>query len=270
MPDIEADVTEDALLDGRVRLLQPRRGHRAGSDAVLVAAAVEVLDHETVVDLGAGSGAVGLMIGVRTQASIVFVERDPGLALMCRRNIDRNGLQGRAHVLEADILATPSERRQSGLLSGSAEVVVTNPPFLEAGRSRSSPDRGRAAAHELPEGGIERWIGVCADLLRPKGRLALIHRADRLSECLRHLERSFGEIAVRPIHPRKDHPAVRIVVTAVKGSRAPLVLAPSLILHESDGRFTPEAEAVHRGEAMLHMQSGRPERRPPREEAGSC
>ena len=255
---LDADVTDDVLLDGRVRLLQLRRGHRTGSDAVLLAAAVEPLAAETVADLGAGSGAVGLMVAARADSSIVFVERDPGLVEICRRNVDRNGLQGRALVIGTDMLAPLRERRQSGLLSASVDVVVTNPPFLETGRSRTSPDALRAAAHELPEGGFERWIGVCADVLKPKGRLALIHRADRLSECLRHLERGFGGIVVKPIHPRLSEPASRIVITAVKGSRASLVLAPALVVHEADGRFTPEAEAVHRGETSLRMQNGHP------------
>ena len=258
MLEAAAEVTDDVLLNGRVRLLQLRRGHRVGSDAVLLAAAVEPLTAETVADLGAGSGAVGLMIAARADSSMIFVERDPSLAEICRRNVDRNGLRGRARVIEADILAPPRERRQNGLLAASADVVVTNPPFLETGRSRSSPDALRAAAHELPEGGIERWIGVCADLLKPKGRLALIHRADRLSDCLRHVERGFGGVVVKPIHPRLHEPASRIVIMAVKGSRAPLRVAPSLVVHEADGRFTPEAEAIHRGETALCMQNGRP------------
>jgi tRNA1(Val) A37 N6-methylase TrmN6 len=258
MPEASAAFSDDALLDGRVRLLQPCGGHRAGSDAVLLAAAVEPLATGAVVDLGAGSGAVGLMIGARTQATIVFVEKDPALVEMCRRNVDRNGLQDRARVVEADILAPARERRWNGLLAASADVVVTNPPFLEEGRSRASPDAGRARAHQLPEGGIAGWIRVCADLLKPKGRLALIHRADRLADCLRHLEPGFGAIAVKAIHPRADEPASRIVITAVKGSRAPMMLAPPLVVHEADGRFTGEAEAIHRGDALLRMRNGRP------------
>ena len=220
---------------------------------MLLAAAVEPLATGTVVDLGAGSGAVGLMIGARTQTTIVFVEKDPALAEICRRNVDRNGLQDRAQVVEADILAPASERRRHGLLAASADVVVTNPPFLVAERSRSSPDVIRASAHQLPEGGMERWIRTCADLLKPKGRLALIHRADQLFHCLRQLERGFGGIVVKPIHPRLDEPASRIIIIAVKGSRAPMRIAPPLVLHEADGSFTSEGEAIHRGETSLGM-----------------
>lgn len=253
------EVTEDCLLNGRVRLLQPRRGHRAGSDAVLLAAAVAAHDGETVIDLGAGSGAVGLMIAAASfAAEIVFVERDAALVELCQRNIAQNGLQARARVVETDILVPARERYKSGLIAGGADIVATNPPFLEAGRSRPSPDPGRAAAHQLPDGGLEAWIGASADLLKPRGRLVLIHRADRLSECLRNLERGFGVIVVKAVHPRADEPAIRILVAAVKGSHAPLRMAPPLVLHGPDGRFTPEAEAIHRGEAPLQMQSGRP------------
>ena len=253
MPETLEPGTEDSLLDGRVRLLQPRRGHRAGSDAVLLAAAVESAEG-TVLDLGAGSGAVGLMIAASSPAAqVLFVERDPALVDLCRRNIELNGLEGRARVIEADILAPAGERRLRGLLPSSADVVVTNPPFLEAGRSRPSPDPGRAAAHQMPQDGLKQWIETAADLLKPGGRLVLIHRADRLADCLRSLGEGFGGITLTTVHPRANEAAIRIVITALKGSRTPLRVTPPLVLHGPDGRFTPEAEGIHRGAASLRM-----------------
>ncbi|HEX8167702.1 MAG TPA: methyltransferase [Beijerinckiaceae bacterium] len=251
-PGAAQDVTEDTLAGGRIRLRQPRRGHRAGTDAVLLAASVAPLDGEAVYDLGAGAGAVGLMIASRARAEVALVEREPWLAALCRENAALNGLEARVRVVEADLLAGAAERRGRGLLPQSADVVATNPPFLEAGRARRSPTRLRASAHELPEGGLERWIAAAADLLKAGGRLALIHRADALGACLRHLAPgAFGGVAVRPVQPRSDEPAIRILVSATKGSRAPLRLLPALVLHDATGAFTPEAEAVHRGERLL-------------------
>jgi tRNA1(Val) A37 N6-methylase TrmN6 len=250
MREAELELTEDSLLGRRIRLVQPRRSHRAGTDAVLLAACVDAKPSETAYDLGAGVGSVGLIVAKRTGASVVLVERQPQLVDLCRRNINLNGLDGRVVAVEADVLAPDAERHAAGLARESADVVATNPPFLDEAKARRSPSAWRAAAHHLPEGGLERWIAASADLLRPGGRLALIHRADRLDTALARLAPGFGEVSIRPVHPRADEPAIRILVTAVKGSRAPLRLLPALTLHEAAG-FTAEAAAIHAGERLL-------------------
>lgn len=246
MADASDEVSEDTLLDGRVRLRQLKRGHRAGTDAVLLAASAAAAPGETVADVGAGTGAVGLMIAARVpDVRLVLVERATALAALCRENLALNGLSDRGRVVEADVLGA----RAPDLPTGEAHLVVTNPPFLERGRSRRSPDAARAAAHELPEGGLALWLSACARMLRPDGRLALIHRADRIDEVLRALPRGFGGIALRFVHPRADAAATRVLVGARKGSRAPLSVAPPLVLHEN-ARFTEEAGAMHRGRAV--------------------
>jgi tRNA1(Val) A37 N6-methylase TrmN6 len=243
------EITEDWLLGGRVRLAQPAKGHRAGTDAVLLAASAPVKAGDRVLDVGAATGAVGLMIATREKrVRLAFLERDPGLADLCRRNCRENGVE--ADIVVADLLDKAS-RQTAGLFPESADVVLTNPPFLEEGQARISPDQGRAAAHALPSGGLAAWLKVCLGLLKPKGRFVLIHRADRLAECLEGVDGPLGGVALRFVHPSADRPAIRILLFGVKGSRAPLEILPPLILNGPDGRFTPQAEALHRGEADL-------------------
>jgi tRNA1(Val) A37 N6-methylase TrmN6 len=202
-----------------------------------------------VMDVGAATGAVGLMAGVREKAAhFVFVERDPDLAELCRRNCEKNAIQGQ--VVTADVLDKAS-RLAVGLQPESASLVLTNPPFLGEGQARISPDPGRAAAHAMPAGGLEAWLRACVGLLKPKGRLVLIHRADSLADCLSLMGRGMGGIALRFVHPAIDQPAIRVLVSAVKGSRGPVSVLPPVILNGPDGRFTPQAEALHRGEAFL-------------------
>ena len=242
-PDLE--VTEDRLLGGAVALLQPRRGHRAGTDAVLLAGLSPVEDGDMVADLGSATGAVGLMVAARCPAArLLLVERDPDLVALATRNIALNGASGRVRVIEADLFAPKGARREAGLEPASVDVVLSNPPFFE-GEGRPSPEPRRRSAHEMEGGGLADWIESAADLLKPKGRLALIYRADGLARCLAALERRFGSLVVTPIHPKAGEGASRILVTAVKGGRAPLRIAAGYVLHTADGAFTPDAARLH-------------------------
>ncbi|MFC7399479.1 tRNA1(Val) (adenine(37)-N6)-methyltransferase [Chelatococcus sp. GCM10030263] len=244
--------TTDSLFGGRLRLIQPRRGHRAGTDAVLLAAAAGDVGAAHVVDLGAGVGTVGLAVAQASPAARVrLVEREPALVALARDNVAANGLDGRVEVVEADVLAPAATRRAGGLLSHSADMVVTNPPFFARGRVRASPDAGRRAAHVMDEAALEAWLRTAADLAAPGGRLVMIHEAPALQAILTGLAGRFGAIALKPVYPRAGEPATRLLVGGVKGSRAPLRLLHGLVLHEPDGRFTVEAEAVHRGEASV-------------------
>jgi tRNA1(Val) A37 N6-methylase TrmN6 len=137
------------------------------------------------------------------------------------------------------------------LVGEDANCVITNPPYLDMNRDRISDDQQKNRAHVMPENGLTLWLKACSALLKPKGRLHLIHRADRLSDILNALPSNFGAIRIIPVHARENEPAIRILVTATKNSRAPFSIAPGFILHEADGRFTAQAEAIHQGEGGL-------------------
>ena len=77
------DVSEDAVLGGRLVLRQPLRGHRFGHDAILLAAAVAARAGERAVELGAGVGAAGLALARRVDGlDVTLVEIDPALAAL--------------------------------------------------------------------------------------------------------------------------------------------------------------------------------------------
>jgi tRNA1(Val) A37 N6-methylase TrmN6 len=242
------DITDDAFLGGQLAILQPARGYRAGIDAVLLAAATPVTAGETVIDAGAGVGVVGLAIARRVPGShVVLVERETVYADLAARNIERNGLVGRVRVILGDLtgIGPPED------LANGADQVVTNPPYQVAGRGRPPDDPLKASAHEMPAGSLEAWLRFCARATRPGGRLTLIHRADALGDLLTGLENRFGGLTIRPIHPRADAPAVRVLIHGVKGSRAPLSLAAPVVLHDTDGKFRPDIDAVLRAGVPL-------------------
>jgi tRNA1(Val) A37 N6-methylase TrmN6 len=247
-------LTEDGWLGGRLMLLQPKRGHRVGTDAALLVAAAGAARQGRIVDVGAGVGAVGLALGQRNSlASVDLVELDPEVAALAERNAARNGLQARTRVLRLDALNS-RERREAGLAE-SASCVVTNPPFFDAKAVRASPDEGKAQAHVMARAGanatLADWIQASLAMLAPGGRFVMIHRPEALSAILAAIGSRLGAIALLPVHPTIGASAHRLLVLGVKGSKAPLRLAPGIVLHGADGRLTAEADAIHRGERLI-------------------
>jgi tRNA1(Val) A37 N6-methylase TrmN6 len=242
----------DLLLGGRLHLHQARAGHRAGTDAVLLAAAVPRGASGLLIDAGSSSGAAGLAAALdRPGLRLLLIDREPEAIALASRNMIANGLAARGEALVADLLVAKS-RRDAGIVDGTGAVVISNPPYLDPDQGRRSPDESRARAHvfDRPDG-LDRWVRACTALCAPQGEIFFIHRADRLAELLEALKGRAGGVTVLPIHARADGDAIRVLLRAKKGSRAPLRLRPPLVLHEADGRFTRLAEALHRGEAVV-------------------
>jgi tRNA1(Val) A37 N6-methylase TrmN6 len=250
---VAADTTEDAVLGGRLVLRQPRRGHRFGHDAILLAAATGAKAGEHAVDFGAGVGAAGLALAARVPGlSVTLVEIDPALAALATDNIRRNRLDDRVRAVALDATASARAFAAAALPPGSAARVLMNPPFNDRATRNVSPDAGRRLAH-VSAAGIAPWLRSAARLLAARGSVTLIWRADGLADLLTALARGFGAATVQPVHPRPDAPAIRVLVRAVKASRAPLALLPALMLADADGRPTAEADEVLRHGATLPL-----------------
>ena len=240
----------DGWLGGKLLLRQPAHGHRAGTDAVLLAAAVAGATG-LLIDVGAGVGSVGLAVALRApQLRVALVEADPATAELARQNIALNGFSARMRVHEADVMH-PASRRAAGLADGQADIVVNNPPFYQAGQVRASPLARQAAAHVLAQGELPRWIAACLALLRPGGTFAMIHRPEALAEILAASQGRMGDIKILPLYPRAGAVAHRLLVKGRRGSRARLEIVQGLVLHEADGCFTPHGQALHQGEALV-------------------
>jgi tRNA1(Val) A37 N6-methylase TrmN6 len=244
-----SEPTADAFLGGRLWLAQPEGGHKAGLDAVMLAAAAKVSPGSRVLDAGAGCGVVGLCIAARvSDCTVTGIEIDSGLARLAHANAERNGLGRRYCVVNADLTAA-----QVQIAPNSFDVVVANPPFYAQGRATPSTDQARARAAIMPQGGLEQWARFFAGMTAASGAVTLIYPASALKDVLMALDGRFGAISVVPLFPRAGEPAHRIIVSGVKGSRAPLHLCAGLVVHGAGNTFTPEAEDILRHGAALEI-----------------
>lgn len=243
----EAGITEDGLLNGRIRLQQPARGYRAGMDAALLAAACDAKAGARVLEVGCGAGGALLAAAMRRpEARFTGLERDAAAAGLAQRNVALNGFDERVAIVEGDV--------QAGFTATGLPVfdaVMANPPFFDDPAELRAPAPEKAGAW-MADGGLEAWTGFLLKAVREGGTITVVHRADRLADILSLLSPKAGSFRIRPVHPFADEPAKRVLVRAIRTGRAPLVLLPPLVLHDrTGGKHTAEAEAVFRGEAAL-------------------
>jgi tRNA1Val (adenine37-N6)-methyltransferase len=234
-------VSEERFLNGRVIARQPERGFRAGLDAVMLAAAVP--DGATALELGAGAGTASLCLAVRLPAiAITGIELDPDLVSLANDNAAANRMQDRVRFAAANAFALPLEFKRE------YDCVLINPPFH--GEGQTSPDAGRARAM-MDDGALGDWLEAGLKRTISGGALTVILRADRLNEALAALPGT--GVTALPLWPKAGEPARRVLVQARKGSKAAFCLWPGLTLHDLSGAYTPEANAILRGEAALAL-----------------
>lgn len=246
------DVTDDAFLGGRLRLLQPRRGHRSGHDAMLLAAATAARRGDGLAEFGSGIGAAALAVAARLGGlQLTLVDIEASLVALAIENVRRNGFVANGVCL--DVASSAAAFTEAGLSPDLFDHVIMNPPFNDSVRHQPSPDRQRRLAHEARESTIAAWIHAARRVLKPSGIVTLIWRAEALDEVLAALRTGFGGIAILPVHPRQGAAASRILLRAEKGSRAPTTLLEGIALNDAEGRPTDYIRAVLEGREVLPL-----------------
>ena len=150
-----------------------------------------------------------------------------------------------------DATAPAREFAAAGLVPDSVDAVLMNPPFNDAARHRASPDPSRASAHVATPALLARWVDAARRILKSGGRLTLIWRADGIAEALAALDRGFGSLGIVPVHGDVSKPAIRVLITAEKGGRAPARLWPALMLNDEQAQPSRQAADILAGRGVL-------------------
>lgn len=240
------------MLGGRVRLLQPTEGYRAGTDPVVLAAAVSARPGQSVLELGCGAGPGLCCLGVRVPVlHLAGLELQPGYAALARQNLARNGLDG--EIWEGDLREPPAAMKAQ-----SFDHVFANPPYFEAGRRVEANEAGREIAL-AGETALEDWVACAAKRLKPRGYATFIQRAERLPDLIAAMSGHLGALELLPLLPRSGRPPRLILLRGRKDGRAPFRFHAGEVIHagdrhvERDNRYTARFEKVMSAGAALEF-----------------
>jgi len=234
------------FLGGKLSLLQPAKGYRAAIDPALLAASLRLKPGARAAEFGCGAGAALLSAATLCpETRFIGVEQDAAAADLARRNAIENRLADRVEIVTGDALAWRGD--------APVDAVFFNPPFFDDPAKLRRPAPEREAAW-INQAALADWIAAGLKRLRDGGRLTLIQRADRLGDILAAVTRKAGEARILPIHPHAGAPAKRVIVSAVKSSKAPMQILPGLVLHDGPGGpYMAHVDAILRGQARTAL-----------------
>lgn len=244
------ELTQDLFLGGALKVHQPKTGYRAGSDTVLLAAAINAQANESVLDVGCGVGVVGLcvarrVIGVR----LVGIDLQKDLVDLASQNALENGLSDRAHFFHHDI----RNKLPLEIKGGSFDWVAANPPYYNLENHDVAKGDQRATSRSLVHGDLNQWVDFCFKMTKPRGHMVFIYPAEHMEKLIGFLvQKKVGGLTLYPLWPKLGHAAKRILILARKGVSSPSKIFPGLILHDDQGNYTSEALKILKdGEKLM-------------------
>ena len=241
------EATKNGFLGNRLQIAQPKRGHRSGTDAVLLASSLTPRPRDKVLELGSGAGVATLCLAWRCpKTQITGVELDAKLVSLATQNAESNGYAERVSFICQDI-TTPFSRWS--LPAGGFAHIFANPPFYRKGTTLTPPEKSQA--HTADPTTLPLWIKRACSLVKARGYVTLIYHAQALDEVITAMSPRLGGLEIKPILPQAGKPATRVLVRGRRDVQTPLRLLPPLILHEADGKPTPTLKGIAReGKAL--------------------
>lgn len=239
-----ADETLDALFDGRIELYQSRAGYRFSLDAVLLAYFVTIKAGDRIVDLGAGNGAISLMLAfLHPSSRVTGLEIQPAMIERARRNVVLNGLAERISMRSGDVRALDTLGEP-----GSFDVAVCNPPYRSPLSGRVSPQSERRIARHEFEGGLKHFLQAANAVLTRRGRLALIYPAFRCVDVLTSMRAAGVEPKrLRMVHSSLDSEASLVLAEGVRGGKSEIAVEAPLIVYDKPRRYSARLAAMLSG-----------------------
>ncbi len=236
----------DEFLAGRLTLKQPKKGYRVTSDSVFLAAAISLRRNQRILDMGAGTGGILSCLAARmgeeaTNNILHGIEIQPELITLARENAISNGYDQFTEYFEGDIFGDVQE-----CPANYYHHVVSNPPYYEKGKISKSSHKSKSVAFGEELTDLKVWIERCVRMVRPKGYLTVIHKADRMDDILTALNIKTGSVIVYPFYSKVENDAKRVIIRAQKDGNGHLTLKSGLIVHKSDGKYTAAAEDILR------------------------
>ena len=238
------EYTNDYLLDKKVKIFQPVDGYRASTDAVFLSSLLsgeKVKKGSKILDVGSGTGSISLCLASRLkdkEVKVTGIDIQKDLVELSNFSAKENGFSEFLEYKNIDI------RSRGVIKGGEFDFVITNPPYSD--HDMPSPNYSKKLAHNHQDFDLTGWVSFCMKMLKPKGFILLINRAEAINEILLSMGNKAGNIQILPMYSKQGQDAKRVAVIAQKGAKGITKLLPPFYTHNDDGSYTQKAQSILR------------------------
>ena len=241
------DILEDERIDDLeykgLRIIQSEEGFCFGIDSILlVDFAKEIKENSTIIDLGTGTGILGIMLSKKVNPlKIVGIEIQKEVYEMAKRSISLNHLENKFEIINSDIKDIHNKLQMNIF-----DAVVTNPPYKKIGTGLTNKnDKKLVSRHEIAAS-LEDFIKISYKILKDKGSLYMVHRPDRLVDIIELLRKyKLEPKKIRFVYPKKEKEAKLLLIKAVKNAKPFLKIETPLYVYKENGKYTDDILRIY-------------------------
>lgn len=226
----------DDLVINNLKLIQHPEEFCFSLDAVLLAHFASVKQNGPAIDLGTGTGVIGLLLLARGARAVTGIEINTEMADRAGRSARLNGLADRMHIINGDL-----RQVQELLPSGGFGLVVSNPPYRPVGGGFLNPnDKVAMARHELTAS-LTDVVAAARHLVKYRGRFAMVHLPERLAEIMLAMcQAGIEPKRLQFVYPRVDKKPNMVLVEGVRGAKPGVEVLPPLLVYTADGNYSED------------------------------
>lgn len=209
-------------------------------DSVLLANFVTLNSKiKNILDIGTGNAPIPIILTTKTNAKITAVEIQKQSYLLAQESININNLNDKINLILADI-----NDYYKYVESDVYDVITCNPPFFKTNNSsRVNKNQGKVIARHEKTLDIETIFKISKKLLKNNGRIAIVHRVDRLIDIISSMRKyNIEPKKIRLVYPKQGREANILLIEGAKNGNAGLKILPPLYAHNEDGSYTKEVK----------------------------
>jgi tRNA1Val (adenine37-N6)-methyltransferase len=243
MEELKENERIDNLEYEGLKIIQNTQGFCFGIDSILLSNfASDIKKESRIIDLGTGTGVIGILLSAKTKArEVVGLEVQQEVYEMAKRSVKLNHLEEKVTLINANI-----KEIENGLDIGTFDAVVTNPPYKKDNTGLKNENEKKLISRHEITANLDDFIRIASRILKDKKDFYMVHRPERLADIMVTLRKyKLEPKKIQFVYPSLGKEPNLILIKATKNANPFLRVEKPLYVYKENGEYTDEILKIY-------------------------